>query len=189
VSKWEKLRNVISRTIRERHTSIPCTIMFDYYGMPHDWPGRVEAASLPSDIRADHIESKLAEDLSTLAESNLQPELFIPYVQMHEYEALLFSDTDRLVAAVYPSAADMGAKLCKDLNSVVASFDHPEQINDNYETSPARRLQSTIPRYKKTVDGVAAAKRIGIDRMREKCPHFNQWIMKLEALASPDTAG
>jgi hypothetical protein len=37
--------------------------------------------------------------------------------------------------------------------------------------------------YQKVNDGGLIAMKIGLDLMRAECPHFNQWIGKLEALA------
>ncbi len=72
------------------------------------------------------------------------------------------------------------------MSAIVASYDNPEEIDDGVETAPSKRLLRMIPRYRKIVDGVNAAQIIGIDRVRAQCPHFNDWLIGLEALAAGD---
>ena len=62
------------------------------------------------------------------------------------------------------------------------SFRNPEEINDNSETAPSKRLLKVFANYRKLFHGLIAAKRIGIDAMRKECPHFAQWVEVLESL-------
>jgi hypothetical protein len=104
------------------------------------------------------------------------PAQFIPYVQMHDFEALLFSDISVL-------AAD-NLRISMQLACILGSFSCPEEINDNYETCPSRRIKQHIENYVKTVDGIIAAHKIGLTKIRRECPHFNEWITKLEDIGN-----
>ena len=97
---------------------------------------------------------------------------------MHEFEALLFSDT--LILAESTRKSNVSVKL----ECVLRSFSCPEEINDDYDTCPSRRIKQHIENYVKTVDGIIAARKIGLEKMRRECPHFNEWITKLEDIGN-----
>lgn len=104
-------------------------------------------------------------------------ERFLPYVQLFEFEALLFAELDELRNWIEPSGVDQ-------LKISLGTNWQPEDINDGPETAPSKRIISVDPTYefsKKTV-GPNVAKAIGIPRLRERCPHFNEWITAVEAL-------
>ncbi len=61
------------------------------------------------------------------------------------------------------------------------SFDSPEEINDSQQTAPSKRIVGLNPGYAKVSDGVRISQKIGLTVMRAQCPHFNEWIGKLEA--------
>jgi hypothetical protein len=107
------------------------------------------------------------------------PARFIPHIQPHEFEALLFSDVGALAAVEAGWAAAAGA-LCQVRDGAAT----PEDINDGYETKPSARLEELLhsPSYRKLRHGPIAAERIGLSRMEDECPHFAAWIAKLRAL-------
>lgn len=149
--------------------------MFDYYGLPPDWPDKPAAVSTPS-IKAVAIERALHEDICAQMGKGFISDRFIPYVQMHEFEALLFSEPTVLAAALRcPSLAD-------SLQAVISECQEPEAIDDHRETSPSKRILRHCPRYDKVLQGTTAASSIGLSRMRERCPHFNDWLTRLESL-------
>ena len=82
----------------------------------------------------------------------------LPYVQMHEFEGLLFSDV-----SVFPFVLDdrWSEELQKALEAVAAAFETPEDINNGVETAPSKRLMKLIPAYDKILDGGPLAKYIG----------------------------
>lgn len=171
---YQRARKEILNSIKEDRTLI-CTTMVDFYGMPRDWPGRIESQSCRNyQDKAQRIEQALSEDIAAQMGGNWNSASFIPYVQMHEFEALLFSDTSILAAS--------NPRISTQLENVLQSFSCPEEINDDYNTCPSRRIKQHIENYVKTVDGIIAAKKIGLEKMRQKCPHFDEWITKLENL-------
>lgn len=102
----------------------------------------------------------------------------LPYLQLHEFEALLYVALS-VLARCFPrlSCKDSIDRLAQD----VAAFENPEMINDRPEGAPSRRLIASIPAYRdRKVDvGVAVAEKIGLTALRQRCPHFAEWIGKL----------
>lgn len=173
---YQRARKEIIHSLKEDHARI-CTTMVDFYGMPMDWPGRVDSQSCRNyQDKARRIEQALSEDIVTQMGDSWNPAQFIPYVQMHEFEALLFSDTSVL--------AGSNSRISSQLECVLQSFSCPEEINDNYNTCPSRRIKQHIQDYVKTVDGITVAHKIGLQTMRRECPHFNEWIIKLEDIGN-----
>jgi hypothetical protein len=102
---------------------------------------------------------------------------FIPYLQLHEYEGLLFSDPSAFAAGIYePGLANV-------FQQIREQFPTPEDINDGPGTAPSKRVIAAHPQYRKPLYGALAAMAVGIAAMRRECPHFNQWVTRLEALA------
>jgi hypothetical protein len=153
-----------------------CTTMFDYYGMPLDWPNRKEATDKPFAERGAMVEEAMAADISSQLGARFNCARFVPYIQMHEFEALLFSD---------PKALADGLELADDasIHGIADQFNSPEEINDSQQTAPSRRIMGLNPGYAKVSDGIRISQKIGLTTMRAQCPHFNEWIGKLEALA------
>ncbi len=104
---------------------------------------------------------------------------FLPYLQLHEYEGLLFSDPAAFARGIYQP--DLAASLQK----VRDGFPTPEDIDDGPETAPSKRVLKLYPPYRKPLYGTLAALEVGISTMRRECPHFRDWIERLEALAGP----
>ena len=175
---YQRARQVIINSLKQDKTVI-CTTMIDLYGMPRDWPGRIESQSCRNyQDKAQKVEQALSEDIVAQMGNSWNPARFIPYVQMHEFEALLFSDT--LILSNRASKTNVSAQLKR----VLESFSCPEEINDNYNTCPSRRIKQHIENYVKIVDGIIAAREIGLEKMCDECPHFNEWITKLENIGN-----
>jgi len=104
-----------------------------------------------------------------------------PYVQVHEFEGLLFSDVGAF-GRVVPGAP------IADLRSIRAAFDTPEDINDSSETAPSKRIRKLIPTYRKRLHGPGVARETGLDKIRRECPRFHAWVGRLEALGE-DASG
>ena len=99
----------------------------------------------------------------------------LPYVQVHEFEGLLFSDVtvfERIFSD--PPIAE--------LSSIRSAFDTPEDINDSSETAPSKRIGKLIQGYQETLHGPLLALEIGLDGMRRECPRFEAWLCRLESL-------
>ena len=102
-----------------------------------------------------------------------------PYVQMHEFEALLFSDISK-----FQLHDDWNNKSKTKLQRVCNRFATPEDINNGIQTAPSKRLDDIFPGYgkNKTLYGPLIAEDIGLAKIRQECPRFNNWIGQLEKL-------
>lgn len=103
---------------------------------------------------------------------------FLPYLQLHEFEGLLFNDINIFYEQI--PAADLVN--LNELQSIFQQYDNPEMINNNIETSPSHRLMRIISGYNKIVYGDILAESIGLERMMQKSPRFKEWILKLSKL-------
>ncbi|MFO0837077.1 MAG: DUF4276 family protein [Phycisphaerae bacterium] len=181
VAAWESAKADILRQLKR---GAHCTTMFDFYGLPNDWPGRAEASRLPPAQRAVHVESKVAAEIAHAVGPRFNPAQFIPYVQLHEFEALLFAGPHELATQCALLIDRDEETLSGSLRAVVAAGG-PEEINDGQDTHPAARLLSICPRFKKAVHGVRVAAYIGIPTLRGCCEHFGHWLAALERLGQP----
>ena len=176
VRPWPVVRNDILATLKQNNASC-CTTMFDYYGLPTDWPGRSEARRKRQvSTKAEAIEQAIHADVCGELGGSFDGARFLPYIQMHEFEALLFSDTKVFAEAV------QRPRIQTRLDEIVEECGEPEGIDDDPETAPSKRICSLVRSYQKVVLGIIAAQRIGLPTMRERCPHFAQWIGALEQL-------
>jgi hypothetical protein len=175
VFKFERLcPDVEKRLLADPHCY--CTTFFDFYGLPESFPGKSQA-SLKQGIedKSAIVMQSMCEQLSArIGEDAMRR--FIPYVQMYEFEALLFSDPDRMAAGMDQ------AQLSSAFSRISSQFDTPEHINNSPQTAPSKRIETLIPGYEKPLLGTLAALEVGLDNMRGQCRLFDHWLQKLEAL-------
>ncbi|MDI9430702.1 MAG: DUF4276 family protein [Planctomycetota bacterium] len=169
IVEYPRARDEILTTLKQDKVSF-CTTMVDYYAMPSSWPGRQTAAGNPVPI-----ELAIRADISAEMGRDFNPVRFLPYVQMHEFEALLFSDPEVL-------ASHLGLADESQIQEIRDQFANPEEIDDDPQTAPSKRISRLDRSYQKPYDGMLIAQHIGLDTMRAECPHFNEWLRKLEAL-------
>lgn len=179
IRRWASVRNDIVNHLKADRGCI-ATTMVDYYALPTGWPGRAVAPGLRFAERASCVEKAMLEDLA----ADIDTRRFIPYLVMHEFEGLLFSDCRALCSAI--DRRDLE----EPLQAIRDAFASPEEINDSVITAPSKRLLALSPGYQKPFHGALAALEIGLDRIRAECPQFNQWLRRLEtrALASDCSA-
>lgn len=176
IKPWNAVREDIVRHLKGDQGCL-ATTMVDYYGMPRTgpraWPGREEISSLASSKRAVSVEKAMAEDIGASMGSGFDRKRFIPYVMLHEFEALLFSDCKKFALAI--GRPDLAPKFQK----IRKKFSTPEAIDDSPETAPSKRIEVLVPGYEKPLFGTLAALEIGLPAMRDACPHFNDWLNRL----------
>ncbi len=177
IKQWASTRLDIMNRLREDN-AVLVTTMVDYYGLPETWPGRRESASLGNlRERADRVESDILADIAGSLGGEFEAQRFVPYVVMHEFEGLLFSDPVEFARSIGRSDLSAGLQAIRD------GFRSPEEINDSSETAPSKRVLDLHPRYQKPLMGVQAANAIGLDAIRRECPLFSEWIGRLERMA------
>lgn len=98
---------------------------------------------------------------------------FIPYIQLHEFEALLFSSNKGFETYFQEDEAQKTQR-------IVLQFDNPEDINTTPEGAPSKRLIDINANYDKVIEGNLIALEVGMDNIRTKCHHFKEWIDKLK---------
>lgn len=142
------------------------TSFVDFYGFT-DAGGR-SREQLEHDIFVGLTEGKRQCD----------PRYVLPYVQMHEFEALLFSDTEQFQFVL----DGWNDKVRESLAEVRRRFETPEHINNGPETAPSKRILSIFEwgRYSKVEHGPIIAQEIGLPRIRAQCPQFDAWLTALE---------
>ena len=141
--------------------------LVDFYGF-QDRAGRTRA-QLEADIAA------AARAITT----GYDPRYVRPYVQMHEFEGLLFTNPADFEWAEDGWSEDVKAALM----AVAQAFPNPEDINDSPETAPSKRILRIFPdgTYSKPEHGPLIAEATGIAAIRAKCPAFNEWVERLQA--------
>ena len=152
------------RTILRGQEDMIVTSLIDFYKLRSDFPKYEEAQKTVDKIqRVSFLEQACFEDI--------QDERFIPYIQLHEFESLLFTKWDGFA----DFQISEGNK--RKIQKVINDFSNPEMINDRPEFSPSNRLKSLItPKYEKPFHGNYIALTNGFDAIMEKCPRFNQWV-------------
>ncbi len=175
IPKYKKFRDDILNWIdsdRGRANTWYTTFV-DLYGFPKD-------ADSPYNPQIQQIQDhyqRIAALEAAISQDINHPN-FIPYVQLHEFEAFLMVDPDRLLI-MYPDGQTGISRLKRDIAHM-----NPEEINESPQTAPSKRIIQHLPDYEgqKAQVGPLVAEDIGLNSLREKCPHFNEWITKLENL-------
>lgn len=173
--KFERLQaDVKNRLLNER--AAYCTTFFDYYGLPQSFPGK-NSQNTQADIRtkAATVQDAMTVELTRLI-GNDAMRRFIPFVQMYEFEALLFSDPDAFARGVDREY------LSQSLAQIANQFSSPEHINNSPQTAPSKRIELLMHGYEKPLMGTLAALEVGLDIMRQKCLLFDDWLNRLEML-------
>jgi hypothetical protein len=167
-------KDVILQLKQDRTTY--CSTMFDLYGLGDGFPEMPLPANLSGLEKATRIEKGIYQDIiSTIPE--LRPDIrFFPYLQVHEYEGLLFSNPE-----TFANALGKGT-LSQQLRSIRNTVTSPEDINDDPNTAPSKRILRLYPSYKKVIEGTVAAQAIGLQNMRQECPHFSSWVANLQSI-------
>ena len=160
----------LAKHIRNEYDNVRfITTLVDYYGFKNI-KGRSKA----------QLEQAILNEAQTLITRNFKPHYVLPYVQMHEFEALLFSDISKFKLL----GDSWNNKSQTRLQQICGAFKTPEDINNSAQTAPSKRLDAIFPGYSKnkTLYGPLIAEDIGLAKIRQKCHLFDDWIDQLEKL-------
>ena len=166
-------RRDIERLLKEdRKGKQRVTTLFDLYGLPGDFPGLdAHGADPDTNRRCDALQAALAE---VFGDRRL-----IPYLQRHELEALVLGALPALREKLDAKDDLTGlGKLENEISGLAL-----EDINDGSDTAPSKRLLRHIPGYSKVLHGPPAIADTGLAALRARCPRFDAWLTRLEALA------
>lgn len=174
MTTYQRAKNDIIRWLHEEihNTDVAYTTMFDFYALPEDFPGYSAAQRFQDPYqKVATIEQALAEDINDRR--------FIPYIQLHEFETLLFVDPQKFEIEYFDKPEGIA-----ELRLIADSYGNPELINQGESTAPSKRIINVYGDYadNKPAIGSMIAQEIGVDAMRRRCAHFNQWLTKLEQL-------
>lgn len=177
IRPWGVVRKDIIIPLMDDRESL-ATIMVDYYALPGTghgaWPGRDAARALAFENRAGEVQQGMLADVCDAYDGDFDPSRFVPYVIMHEFEGLLFSDCARFAEGLNEPGLASAFQKIRD------AFDTPEEINDSPHTAPSKRVLALLPGYQKPLLGTLAALHVGLAAIREECPNFSAWLTSLE---------
>jgi hypothetical protein len=177
IRTWPSVRRDVVNHLKEDRGCV-ATTMVDYYGLPESWPGRTESTKLGSvEQKARSVQDAILAELASEMGDRFNADRFVPFVVMHEFEGLLFSDCASFSRGILRT--DLEQQFAK----IRREFATPEEINDSPVTAPSKRIEALVPGYQKPFLGVLAALEIGLTGIRKECPHFDNWITRLESLA------
>ena len=170
----EHLSNTIKPLLNASDEPV-ISIMIDNYGINSEskLPGYAEYSKEQNVItRLNMMESNLNDYIQKIKPYRY----FIPYIQRHEMETLLFANPEKGFEFEAEEIKNDVINLCKQFDSI-------EDINDTPEGAPSKRLERIYnrhqKRYVKIVDGIEIAELTSIEEMLEKCPRFKDWVEKL----------
>lgn len=160
----------IRQWLREDPTAWHTTLI-DLYGLDNQFPAFEETRFLRPYERVSQLEKAFDE--------RINHHRFIPYLQLHEFEALLFADpmhTESWLQLDHPELPT------GSLAAIRQAYQTPEEINDSPHTAPSKRILSLCSGYNKIADGILILKDVTLPVLRNECPHFSEWITRLESL-------
>ncbi len=164
-SQWNK---DIKRSLHRRDVHL-VTTMLDFYRLPRDFPRPAVKTGASLNQHVEAVEKAWAKDINARK--------FLPYIACQEFEAMLFANLDE-IADAFPDN-----RIASKLRKIRQGFINPEEIND--KTPPSKHILGLLRgEYQKPLHGYTITHKIGLEHIRQECPHFNQWIEKLQQLGN-----
>lgn len=158
------LKNDVDRLLKSQGQDVIVSTFVDFFRCP-ELPAKETWGAIPNHAeRVVKMESTMKDDINDRR--------FYPYIQLHEFEALLFSS-----GKGFQTYFDTKANI--ELQEIIAAYENPENINSSPEGAPSKRLLRIVPEYDKVMYGNILALEIGINVILEKCPRFRNWVETL----------
>ena len=157
VINYDYLKNDLNRVFAQGNVIV--TMLIDYFKLPTNFPNYTNDSS-----KIEFIEEGMLRDF------NNNPD-YIPYIQRHEFEALMFSDVEcfRIV---------LEEEELQKISDIIQAFPNPEDINSSSQNAPSKRLKKVFG-YEKVADSELIFEMMGIEVIMKKCPRFNMWLEKI----------
>lgn len=144
-------------------------LVFDYYGLHESFRDHLNASHSTLATKIVAIQERL--------EKAINNPRFKFRLQVHEFEALLFSDIQTIHQHFKADS------MLKVLEKILSDFGgNPELINDHPSTAPSKRLIQLFPHFRKTADGLQIIDKIPVRVLRQQCQHFNKMLQLLDDL-------
>lgn len=172
--RFARVKNDIELHLKQRSDTY-LTLFVDYYGLKADWPGfKAAKGQTTSTGKAKKINTATKHHVDELYGKHDASRRFIPYIAIHEFEALLFSKPKILAAHLQVPESTV--------ENILTECGSPEEIDDSPQTAPSKRIETLSDRFKKTSTGIAVAKATGLAKIRERCPLFDEWLTAIECV-------
>lgn len=168
VSSWEKIERDLRNLLRDSGAA-GITTLLDYYQLPSNTPGMSDRPNGQPSARVQHVEQAIA--------TKVNDRRLRPYLMLHEFEAMLFTDITKWEHH-FDDVSGIAA-LKRDVGTTP-----PEAINETPHGAPSKRLTTHLQDYSKVLHGPLATKDIGLEAIREVCPHFADWLTWAEGLSA-----
>ncbi|NVK64154.1 MAG: DUF4276 family protein [Flavobacteriales bacterium] len=170
IVSYAKFKYHVELILKQDKTAL-VTSMIDYFRLPNDFPHYNDLGMIENPFKkVEHLENGLSKSIGN--------DRFIPYIQLHEFEALLFSDRKGFQEYISTSE-DNFHQMMKEIDAILEEFDLPELINTRPELAPSKRILKIFPKYNKVVFGSLIAEEIGIEKILSKCSRFGFWVQTL----------
>jgi len=163
INSYGKIKEDLQKLLGDS-SAVIVTTMIDYYGLPNDFPAFNRTGTCYQKIEA--AEKAFAAEVNN--------HKFIPYLQLHEFEGILFASPKAI-----SDTMDTSRRSITIIQKIRDRFNYPEEINEGTETHPSKRIQKLFSNYNKPFHGTLISTRIGVQQLLNNCPHFKQWIESL----------
>ena len=158
------VQRLVSEMVNLRHSHDAVTSLVDFYGFRNREEATVEV-----------LEERLLREIEVQIP---KARCLFPYVQKYEFEGVLFSDVEAFRAIGQRTDTEI-----ERLSAIRQAFSTPEDINDDPNGAPSKRIEGAISGYRKRLHGPMVARQAGIEKIRAECPRFNAWLTRLEGLS------
>jgi Domain of unknown function (DUF4276) len=172
VTSWNQLKRDLRHLLGDTNAA-GITTLIDYYGLPKNVPGMSTRKGSPT-ARVTHVEKAIA--------AHFNDRRLWPFLMLHEFEAMLFTNIKK-----WEHRFDDAGAIARLKNDVAGL--EPEDVNETPQTAPSRRILRWLRDYEKPFHGPDALKDIGLNAIRDACPHFAAWLTWAERLAANKRSG
>ena len=139
------------------------TTLIDLYGFPADIQLAESLGTSGGHAAAAQLCEVMAREIGDTR--------FLPFVMVHEFEALVIAAGARL-----PSVFGK-ARAAHEFQKLLAEHDgNAELIDSHPHSSPAARVEGIIAEYSKVRDGIDIIERAGLRSCLHACPQLAEWI-------------
>jgi hypothetical protein len=168
---YEHLKNDALRLLSSQKDDFIVSMFVDFFRCP----------KLPQKERYENIEDhKLkVDEMEKCIGDDINDPRFIPYIQLHEFESLLYSSNKGFEE--YFSDEEQ-----KETKKIIDEYPNPEDINSSPEKAPSKRLLAIKDDYDKVIEGNIIALEVGFKQIFDKCPRFKAWIERLISACKDD---